>query len=77
MWGQDLGIPLRNLQLRILQRFLQENSTEQEELCLLKRIAVPGDNSNQEEMSGLQIREVLENGNETRRYVGYHVKTFG
>ena len=53
---QDIWLPLWNIFLWVLQGILQENSPEQEELCLSERSSVSSYHQHQEKVSSLQVR---------------------
>ena len=62
---QDLRLPLRHLLVRELQGLLQADGAEQEELRLPPRGQVPGVHRHPEEVSGLPVRQVPPDRNET------------
>jgi hypothetical protein len=63
---QDIGIPLRNIQLRIVQGILQAHRTKQEELRLSEGGRLSRHRRHAKEMSGVQVRQVSPMRNETR-----------
>lgn len=64
---QNLGIPLRDFQLRVVQGLFQTHGTKPQELRVLEGGGVPGDGRHQEEVPRVQVRQVPAVRDETRR----------